>query len=523
MTLNIKTSLCFAFLLALAACRKDEGNYDYTAINELKIGGINEEYTVNFGEPVGITPDLDFTKDSTEDHFSYEWIAFDYSGGLRNTKRLLYAGKELDTTIHLNAGSYDAYYVVTEKSTGISWNKPFRLIVNGAFARRGWFVLSEVAGSARLGFWQEDMDRLGQFPIRHIDILSQITDGSTGTPLKLEGEPVFLAPLNNLISSAEPTSKAWLYIGTKNNVEKLNITNGLIWKAASYAFKYETANNYPEVPSWVFAPTSGSVWAYYGGEIFKCFSGSREMFGIPVNRLSTGEVYPVEPAMAMPNRANFAAIMFDRVNKRFVRSTGGTYMSLLPANPAGFDPNNLGMDLIWMGHSNGLGGVAVALLKKPDGTVYLARMQFTSAAAFSALSLTKVSIPEILQAEKYGLDDRFGHLLYSVGGKLYRYDLDAQTQTLVKDYGSEYKITLIRPAMNNTLAAWSVIEARPAMYNKVQLEPAVLGVAVAAYKPAQPVGSGIVDILNFNNTPATPYYTLSGFGKVVDVEYLSVN
>jgi hypothetical protein len=512
-------------LLALVtACRKDEGSYSYRDINELKIENIPDEYEVKFGAKASLQPKLTFTKDGAEDHYTYEWLIVDPNITSSAKLRVVHTGKDLDVDLKLVEGKYTAYYTVTEKATGVTWQRNFRLAVAGAFIKKGWLVMSEVKGNTNISFLEEDMTRLGEYPVRHADFVGKIADRTTNTPLELKGAPRFLTTFANTVSTAEPTSKLWIYAGASEGCEKINVSNGFVWKAASYSFKYETANNYPVAPQWVFSPSGQMGYAYYNGELFKAYAAQREMFGVPTSRLATGEVYYVEPYMAIPRGNNMTALMYDRDNKRFLKHGGSNvnFVAPLPANPNGFDPNNLGMDLVWMGHTTAFGGQAVALLKNPGGQYFLARMQYSQQGAFSALSLAEITVPELKQGERFELEERYGYLIYNVGGKLYRYDMDTKVNTLVKDYGANAKVTLIKSGLNSALPPWTAVLNFPQSYNKTQLEPPILGVAVGVYDPANADTSGKLDVLDFSNPDVRTYYTLGGFGKVVDFDYINL-
>lgn len=64
----------FAAILCCISCYDDKGNYDYQEINELKLSGLEEEYTIRVGDPITIIPDIEENLPGKEEDYSYEWI-----------------------------------------------------------------------------------------------------------------------------------------------------------------------------------------------------------------------------------------------------------------------------------------------------------------------------------------------------------------------------------------------------------------------------------------------------------------
>ena len=64
---------CMCRILSLFACNEDKGNYDYEAINRVtEIANIQESYSVEVGERLLITPELNTTSGNT-DNLDYTW------------------------------------------------------------------------------------------------------------------------------------------------------------------------------------------------------------------------------------------------------------------------------------------------------------------------------------------------------------------------------------------------------------------------------------------------------------------
>ncbi|RZK65825.1 MAG: hypothetical protein EOO92_25905, partial [Pedobacter sp.] len=190
--------LMFVSLIALltGGCRKDLGNYDYSPVDSLGIEGIQDAYQFTIGVKADITPELKFVQGSAfnEADYSYEWASY---LGNTSSKKIVHTGKNLDIEIPLGIGSYRFYYVVKQKSTGITWQRNFTVSVFGTFQPGGWFVLNDIAGKARLDYYQENRDSWNTFPTVYRDFTSLIKDVNTGNSMELQGEPISITAFNN--------------------------------------------------------------------------------------------------------------------------------------------------------------------------------------------------------------------------------------------------------------------------------------------------------------------------------------
>ncbi|NIG54784.1 PKD-like family lipoprotein [Chitinophaga sp. Cy-1792] len=511
----------FSLVVLFVACRKDLGNYEYKEINQLAISGITDTVTVRLGTNAAVFPKLAFTQDTVSSNFTYEWMAIDWSTTAQYS--LLDTTRNLTRELSLQAGYYNTYYTVKEKSTGITWSKKFVLNVIGTFGKKGWLFMSEIDGKTNVQYWEEDMTKLGTYPVRHTDLLSKIKDPVSGKPLTLEGKPKYMNVSNTMVSVAETGSKIWLYLGSEFSGEKINITAGLTWKTPSYSFRFETANLYPSNPEWVWSQAWGDLYAFYDGQLYKSYYTNKEVFGIPINRLNTGETFRLSPYMAMPFGAEMLAIVYDTEHKRFLKHYGGTvnYLTPLIPNPKGFDPTDMKMDLLYMAHTAAFGGQAVAVLKDAAGKRFIARIGLTTSGAVSADNLEQVDLPELAQADHYEVDIRYGFLIYSVKDKLYAYDMDAKKQWLLREYGTGSEITMLKSGMDYVLPTWAAYLLKPQNYNRAQIEPPIVGLMVGVFNPAAGSLGGKVDIINMEISSNPSYYTFTGFGRVADIEYLN--
>ena len=65
--IDLRIIIVCAGILSLFACNEDKGNYDYEAINRVtEIANIQESYSVEVGERLLITPELNTTSGNTD-------------------------------------------------------------------------------------------------------------------------------------------------------------------------------------------------------------------------------------------------------------------------------------------------------------------------------------------------------------------------------------------------------------------------------------------------------------------------
>ena len=516
--------LIYVLLLftVFTACKEDLGSYEYTDINMLTIENIQETYLVSSGASPEIYPELEFTKDIhyKEDDYEFEWVSFK-AGSLPGDKRsTVHKGKNFDVAFPLGIGTYEMFYVVKEKATGMSWRHKFSIRVEGTY-RGGWAILYAAGDNAQVDYFEYNHAN-GDYPKSYRNFTKLFADGSTGKGFSLRGEPKFIQGWSVRNPSTGAASKYQLYMGA-DNTEKINITDGFVWDER-YAFIFETAGGSAMTSIEKLYPVSaGSGFAYSNGNAFLTYNVFQYNFGTPINRLANGETFPIAPYIAI-NRvssSSFIGLMYDTKNKRFVRSTGGGQTSTTPLayNPASaaFDPNDVGMDLVWMGATNFSGGWAYAVLTK-DNRYYLARMQ--NASAFVAQYLDEITdIPQIAQATAFAVDQLYGYMQYAVGGKLYQYDAGETKQAyLMKDFGSR-QISMLKYDQGVVVPLSAAQNANNVATFGKRFLPALTALICATYDPANPSASGHVDFFEtpqFNGAYET-YYSFDGMGKVKDV------
>lgn len=145
----------FWILLLLAACSKDNGNYDYRIVNTVTIDSVRDEYIVVQYDTLTIEPYLTFTEQDISD-LTFEWSI---NGEVVSTDRVCHA--EIRTEPNDAAGIETSWYsgllTITDNTTDLKYYKTFNLRVNTAYSNALYFLSEDVDQQAHLSFQRRDI------------------------------------------------------------------------------------------------------------------------------------------------------------------------------------------------------------------------------------------------------------------------------------------------------------------------------------------------------------------------------
>jgi len=426
---KIPTKFALILLLTLVySCVSDEGNYNYTDINELHVTGIEENYTIYTGEYFKLSPALNPTKDDGSDpnRYTFEWVA------VNNTKNTISTTKDIDGLIKLPPAKYLVYYFIKDSVTGVTWQqKPFTLNVVSAIYE-GWLVIGEANGKPRL-------DMVSIIPgIAVPRIINDVLDAA-GSALKLGGKAVDV----ECFGSALATSTAYgIYVtSTETGTARID-PDSFAW-TQSQNIAYETVGGSFDTNfgvDFMKSNSAGENIIYSKGNIYSYYKAGQVKYGLPQNILDT-ETKPfyAAPFIAENQGAFGPPVFYDRDSRRFVRYNlykgNCSIMPPLTGSPTVLDWNNTNCDLVYMTTSSFNNYENFAVLKNvTTGKFYLLRFN-------KALTQTYykeiLNAPDFDKAVKFAVSPDSGYLFYSVGGKLYEYDNGTQSAKLMLDKGTE--------------------------------------------------------------------------------------
>ncbi|QTE21327.1 PKD-like family lipoprotein [Polaribacter cellanae] len=424
----IKTQLILVLftLVLVISCMEDKGNYNYKEINEVKVEGLKEEYSVVRFDNFNIVPRIVNTKKNNNSAgYSYKWQTYD-SNSIGDEVKLidLSTEKDLLTPIQLKPGNYNIYYTIKDLDTELEFQYNFRLeVVNSIY--EGWLVLSEVNGGSRL-----DMVSLinGKYETK-IDVL-----GLSSSELKLKGKPGFV------YTYKYKRDYYGIYISTSGNGTVKIEPNTFSWNSA-LNISNEFVGSQPldlEVDNLV-AKYNGHAYIAKNGNIYYYFDTYQLKYSAPINTIG-GVVFEASPFIGKGYLFG-NSILYDNTNKRFVNTNYGK-TSVMPAGTL-FNFTT-GKDLEYMVGSefNGSYGAEIFSILKDsnNGKKYLAifNSQNNSQSYYG-----EVIAPDFNKATSYAVSPDYGYLFYVAGSKVYQYDFSLRTTKLMLDKGSE-EISLIK-------------------------------------------------------------------------------
>ena len=92
-------------LLWSIGCTEDKGNYDYTPLNDLTIGGFEKSYTVEQSERLSIAADIKGAEGFDASRYDYLWYAWRVNNAA--APDTLSQEKNLDVEIGIAVGNYN--------------------------------------------------------------------------------------------------------------------------------------------------------------------------------------------------------------------------------------------------------------------------------------------------------------------------------------------------------------------------------------------------------------------------------
>jgi hypothetical protein len=428
-------------LFYLSGCMEEKGTYDYREINEIVVDSLvapdgtsvryEGSFTVQVGDTLVLSPVISQTLHEGESNLTFCWWAYESTN-----LDTLSLERNFNWEVNKNPGSYTAVLIVTDTRTGIMTEFDFTLTVVGALTN-GVLILSDVDGTANVGF-------LSASRAFEQDLFEKYNDGAhAGT------HPV-------MIKFSHARNAAWvrqIYILCKDAsggsiVSSLTFEKGKDYKDYFYITP-EVIN--PEAYH-VQGSSAWTIWDFiinngrlHGRQVVSsAYVGQEAKF----NPDFDGDYYMAPWKLS-------GGVFYDNKNYRFFRVTthvvGNTIIPMDPllaslnnntdpAAIAAFDPDNVGLELLYMGSY--VSNSAYAIMQEPNNPSSLWRLKFAPGNAYAAdvdypagllryVSYWKEPIlPDAYQSEtigeatSYTISKRYPYIFYCKENSLYRYDVE---------------------------------------------------------------------------------------------------
>lgn len=504
----MKKTLLYRFfmissVLLVGACSKDIGNYEYHDINQITFTDFQTDkgYQAVFGDTLTINTTLSMSGDQQpkEEDYAYEWslrLGSSTAPPLRDS--VLSVNKVLKVKIGLAPGAYSLQYRVKDKKTGVQFQKKAALTVT-TDVYEGYLVLNDVNGQSRLDMLS--YKKATQTFEQYTDVLKKM-----GSTLPMEGKPYQVLCMQYTNANITPQNYG-IFVLTSSGTNRINQeTFGVAPNLnIRYLFVGDLPSNFaPQgitgeltfgIYPFLLLNDNGNVYSYstFAGYAFKyaplnVYTASGQPFNVSPYRLSNGTV----------------TLMYNTEKKNFVTASSYTSTSVTDV-PLSYN-YPVGYDLVYMGkdYSN----KAFAVLKDPATAKYWL-MRFNVGAAQNYL--LEVLGTDFKDATNFALSPEWGYLFYSVGGKVYEYDLALRTSKLMVDKGSS-KVSYL--AFQNFYIRFS--------NNNPNYRIWANHLTVGSYDPAGTPGSnGTLEQYAVPEVNGQIVKTRSwtGFGKIVSVAY----
>lgn len=490
-------------LFWMSACNKDYGNYDYSEVNEITVSGVDSTYQIAAGEVLTIKPTINASKLDAADtgKFTYEWYSLpadllpsDYS---LLSKTVLDSSRSFSKPVNLSPGAYYLYYTITDTATGIFTRTRFRLEVTSD-VYEGYLVLCDVNGTPRLDMLSYK-SATGSTLV-YTDILKRM-----GSTLTLSGKAikVYCYPYLN--------PPYGIYIFTSQGSERVNPENFGYSLTYNLSYDFITAVNEKIIGENMIGTPSlipGYVWLYANGNVYYAWRGFvTELFGTTANAYAGGSTFKVSPYIVVDQSSiSPSAVMYNLEKKGFVSNGHNPYSTDMTTKNPLFNFQT-GMDLTYM-EWNYSGYINAILHDTNSDKYYFAKFTFNGTQSYWA----ELTGTDIGKATHFAVSPQLGYLFYSVGGKVYEYDLSSKQSILMVDKGaSEITFLNFNYFFNRTVASKASTYAVWANW-----------LNVGVYDSGKPAEStGTLEMYNVppSNAQLVKQKSYDGLGKIVSVSY----
>jgi hypothetical protein len=409
-------ALLLLMVVLCTSCYKDHGNYDYKGINDIAIKIVTDSISINQFDTLRLSPEVtQFTP--AKGTLKYEWYAF----GDTVRYRLLSTEEQLKAPISLvpYSGYYSVVFKVTDTTTGVSTTGRYHLKVTTALAA-GWLTLEQKGGSADVSLITPGNRLL-------LNIYSTANNGAT-----LPADASKLYSVNYNAGGKKSQSNFML---DANNVTLVDQSGFLKIAGMKELFYVPPAKLKPEYFD-VDLFGSWNIMINDGGFYFFNMMYGEGKYG---DRLTVSSDYHLPPYVA---NGFFINVYYDQKNHRFLNFTGFD-LATYPANEGGaFDLNNVPGTLRYMASS--VNGSCYAILKDDAKDQMKIYTIVPGGAPTAEAHQVIANSPDMPAATGFAFSQILPLVYYSVGNKLYLYDVPANKSRVVYEFPANETITVLK-------------------------------------------------------------------------------
>ena len=537
----MKKTVLFSLLILpwFVACFEDKGNYNYAELDDIKIEGIPAEIEVlGFVENIKVSPTLttpegEIAQDDPNYTFQYR-LGYKGMGSLGENNETWVditpeSGYNLDIPANYTPNTYVCWFTITDNRTNVVTSYTFDIVISSTTSE-GWLVLCNEG--------EEERVRLDMISRLSSTRTEAIYDVATGLP------EVHHATCINLVTQ----------MSTPGNEISIHSTEGAYMLDAETLESNElmefNLNSFALDPGEIMIketpfPASTYSWQvkYFfafsesGNVYLEDASSGGSAYGFPLNTLTAGTApeFRVAPyaefSWVRPWSTNYEAnaLLYDIDNQRFLGFLGTTgfgaevpqQLSVIP------DPNenrmfsySTGKDFVYMEGTRRSNGLVYAILEDEAGTRSIYGINMGGSGFVQELYIDQVDAPGFAQAEHFAFHSQFPLMFYSVGNKVYLYNLGTKQSKELSNVDGGSEVTCLKFNLyRNTDYTALTNQTEEFMNQQYNLIVGTYDNSVEGTNGGK-VAFYAVDGVNDNVSKIEEY---DGFAKIVDIIYRERN
>ncbi|MNK36650.1 hypothetical protein D3C87_552050 [compost metagenome] len=405
-----KLSMIAAIMLTFA-CSKDNNLSKYEPINDIKITDATTSFTIPQLDSLIITPTLTETMPEG-DSFTYSWTM---------DSKVIAQSKNLRIKVTLSPGTYLITYKVTSNKNGIYALQRYTIVVNGVYPN-GWYIVNSKDGKGRVSLIRSD-DVIFENPM-------EVANNKT-----YPGKPLALYNFGK---------GGFFYYFTDQNVYRFNMNDWLeLGDKSSILPNLATPLPFKSTPVFILNASRFDQFIVADGGLYAGISGSTSEDISPFSQRIPGD-YDLFPGV-FPNTYDIT-YFYDNANMRFMRM--GIFSRILedaPGTTGSFDMANVGRKMI--AHDRGISTlfgeeIEWYFIMEDNNGRYL--MSLTYDENFfntkPGVNQKMVNSPEIASATNFATSSIVKQLYYTVGNRVYLYDIIGNSSRLIYTFPAGYVI-----------------------------------------------------------------------------------
>ncbi|MBO9634950.1 MAG: hypothetical protein J7578_17700 [Chitinophagaceae bacterium] len=145
--------LVLGLLSGMSACYKDKGNYSYSALEEIKISGLEKTYSkISRVDKIQIDPQVNVSDPAADLEYLWQINEADAIGSVPKSFTIGHE-KKLDYLVNVDANTYILVFRVKNKKTGYEQMTSSVVTVITRFTR-GWYVFKEEGGKSDIDLFE---------------------------------------------------------------------------------------------------------------------------------------------------------------------------------------------------------------------------------------------------------------------------------------------------------------------------------------------------------------------------------